>query len=101
MGKVLHPEQLAMLIMKPSDAAITVMLDPEEAEAPYKVAEQLLCRFDHVSIARLPMGTDPGASTRKQAWEAYDNAVKYTGDRRGRLSAIVGASRKKLEKIYQ
>jgi hypothetical protein len=101
MGKVLHPEQLAMLMLKPVDAAVTVMLDPEESEAPYKVAEQLMCRFDNVSIAWLPQGIDPGASTRKQAWEAYDNAVQYTGDRSGRLSAIVGASKKKLEKIYQ
>ena len=101
MGKVLHPEQLAMLLLKPSDAAITVMLDPEEAVAPYKVAEQLMCRFDNVSIATLPMGVDPGSSTREQAWEAYNNAVRFRGERTGKLSAIVGASRKKLEKIYQ
>jgi DNA primase len=101
MGKVLHPEQLALLMLKPADAAITVMLDPEEAKAPYDAAQQLMCRFDNVSIAKLPMGVDPGSSTKQQAFQAYNNAVRYTGERLSRLSAAIQSSQKKLEKIFQ
>lgn len=100
MGKTLHVEQLMMLTAKPVDVGMTIMLDPEEGEAPFKVAEQLLCRFDDVSIARLPDGIDPGASTRKQARRAIDSAVPYKGDRTAKITTIVGSSRRNLEKFY-
>ena len=86
MGKVLHPDQIAMLFTLPPDTGITIMLDPEEAEAPYKAALNLICRFDNVYIAKLPMGVDPGDSTKEQAQTAYDEAKQYTGERIAGLS---------------
>jgi DNA primase len=100
MGKVLHVEQMVMLASKPYDTSITIMLDPEESEAPYNVAEQLICRFEDVSIAKLPDGVDPGASTKSQASKAIYEAVPYRGNRMGKISAIIGSSRKKLDEFY-
>jgi hypothetical protein len=101
MGKTLHLEQLIMLVEKPRDAAITVMLDPEENEAPFKVAEQLICRFDDVSIAKLPNGVDPGSSTFEEASSAIVTSVPYKGDRTKKISSIIASSGKKLSKIYE
>lgn len=100
MGKSLHIEQLMMLTVKPVDAGITIMLDPEEGEAPFKVAEQLMCRFTDVSIARLPNGVDPGDSSKKQARQAIDSAAVYKGDRTEKVTTIIGSSRRNLEKFY-
>lgn len=101
MGKVLHPEQLSLLMMKPSGASITIILDPEEHEAPYDMAEQLACRFENIFIGTLPDGVDPGDTKQEQARVAYDGAKRYTGEKIGKLTSLVSASRKKLEKIYQ
>jgi hypothetical protein len=87
LGKELNREQLGLLCRKPSDASITVLLDPEEAEAPYKVARELTVRFEHIFIARLPDGVDPGDADRKQAWAAWDDAERYTGERTVGLKA--------------
>lgn len=87
LGKELNKEQLGLLCKKPVDAAITILLDPEEAEAPYKVAQELTARFSDIFIASLPDGVDPGDATRKQAWRAWDNAEHYTGERTVGLKA--------------
>jgi DNA primase len=97
-GKVLHAPQLLMLLRKPQDAAITVLLDPDQPTAPYAVAQQLTCRFERVYVAHLPEGIDPGASTAKQARQALDGAERYTGDRIPRLIASIASSRRAIEK---
>jgi DNA primase len=99
-GKVLHSAQLAQLFTRPLDSAITIMLDPEETVAPYGIANQLMCRNENVSIARLPSGTDPGDATKEQALEAYANAKMYTGQRTPVLSAKLEASRQRLSFLY-
>lgn len=80
-GKELHDRQLGLLCRKPVAAAIIVMLDPEETLAAAKVARKLGVRFQNVYIGKLPLGVDPGSSTRKQAWAAFDNAERYAGQR--------------------
>jgi len=99
-GKVLHSAQLTQLFTRSPDSAIVVMLDPEESIAPYDVAQQLLCKVNNVSIAMLPEGIDPGDSTSEQAWNAYNNAEQFDGNRQNRLRAILGASRAKISKQY-
>lgn len=86
-GKELHDEQLAMLVDLPSDTVFYVMLDPEELEAPVKVATRLSCHFDSIFIARLPEGVDPGASTPEDANKALEDAERFTGARKFTLEA--------------
>lgn len=100
MGKRLHADQLSMLRRWPSDAAVVVMLDPEEAKAPWETAKALAFHFASVYIATLPDGVDPGASTKVQAHAAYDAACRYNGER-GALAALVRNARKKMGGIYQ
>lgn len=100
-GKVLHSEQLRLLFRKPAVSSITIMFDPEETEAPYQVARQLLAHFSNISIARLPDGIDPGKSNSSEAWDAYNNSTKFSGERNGLLSDLVVSARKKLEEKYQ
>lgn len=99
-GKVLHPPQLRMINRLAASTSVTIALDPEEQEAPYKLAAQLACRFDGVYIAQLPLGIDPGESTKAQAKKAYESAKKFTGRQDG-LCAILADTKKKLGKIYQ
>ncbi len=101
MGKMLHMEQLRLLFRRTPDAAITVMLDPEEAEAPYRIAQQLLCKFENVYVAQLPAGTDPGDATKRQLRAAYDAAKPYGGERNEILSRLVESSGKRLSENYQ
>lgn len=100
MGKVLHVEQMIILSSKPRDASITIMLDPEESEAPYNVAEQLVCRFEDVSIAKLPDGIDPGDSTKDQVDKAISEAMPYVGNKLGKVTSIILNSRRKLDEFY-
>lgn len=88
-GKVLHTKQLELLFALSPDQAVTVMLDPEERIPPYSMAEALSVHFRRVYIARLPMGIDPGEASRSRAHSAYDNAERFTGDRRSRLRRTV------------
>ncbi len=90
MGKALHVDQLSLLYRKPSDAAVTILMDPEELEAPAAIAARLVAHFDHVSIATLPVGVDPGAATRIQADKAMAAATPY----RGRIQQVFGALEK-------
>ncbi len=101
MGKVLYVEQLMMLAKKPQDCGIIIMLDPEEIEAPYDVADQLIYRFDNVYIAKLPHGIDPGSSTKSQAHKAVSEAILYKGNRINRITDIITKSKFKLRKIYE
>jgi DNA primase len=86
-GKALHIEQLKLLFKLPSSKSVVIMLDPEELEAPYKVASQILCHFENVYISWLPDGVDPGKSERRVAYQSYKAAVRYTGDRIESLKA--------------
>jgi DNA primase len=87
LGKELNKEQLGLLCMKPADASITVLMDPEEPEAPYNVARELTSRFSNIFIGHLPDEVDPGDATRVQAWAAWDDAGRYTGERTSGLRA--------------
>lgn len=87
LGKKLNREQLGLLCKKPADAAITVMMDPEEISAPFEIARELHARFKNVFVASLPRGVDPGTASRKQAWAAWDGAARYTGERNSGLIA--------------
>lgn len=92
-GKTVHDEQLSMLMSLPADSAVTVMLDPEEAVAPFDVAERLSAHFANIYIAKLPEGVDPGGSSRTVAHRALDDATRWTGDRNARLRGrIAGAA---------
>ncbi len=105
-GKELHDEQLAMLRLLPPMAAVTVMLDPEEEVAPYKLAERLSLHFENIYIAKLPKKTatgkklDPGESTRKQAHKAVDEAVRWKSSRAPRVAAVVRQARKAWQKRW-
>lgn len=103
-GKELHDEQLDMLRALPPLAAVTVMLDPEEEIAPYKLAERLALHFENVYIAHLPRKTkdgkklDPGESTREQAHRAVDDAERWTSSRAPRIAAQLRQARKAWQK---
>lgn len=101
MGKNLSPHQLALLMKKPPDCSITVMLDPEEVEAPYDIAADLSTYFEHVAIARLPDGKDPGNADPVELKQVYGDAKKHTGRSTSKLEHMLGASRKKMEGFYQ
>lgn len=87
LGKELNREQLGLLCTKPADASITVMMDPEEPEAPFNVARELTTRFSNIFIGTLPDGVDPGDATRAQAWKGWDDSTRYTGQRTSGLMA--------------
>lgn len=101
-GKELHDEQMSMLMSLPSSTSMTVMLDPEEMEAPIKVATRLAVHFTDVYIALLaPIDgsddrgkLDPGNSTTKEAYAAIDNAKRWTGARLPRLQAKLAAAKR-------
>lgn len=102
MGKELHGEQFAMLLKRyPADTTVTVLLDPEEATAPYKAATRLLVRYTDVYVAKLPEGTDPGDSTPEEARKAMDEAVRFNGERGIALPGLLARTRKKIVEIYQ
>lgn len=103
-GKELHDEQLDMLRALPAQAAVTIMLDPDELVAPYKLAERLALHFEHIYIAKLPKKTadgkklDPGESTRAQAHHAVDDAEKWKSSRMPRIVASLRQARKAWQK---
>lgn len=81
LGKALHAAQLMLLATLPRDTPIIVMLDPEEHEAPFKVAAQLTCRFERIFTCRLEEGIDPGASKPDDVRAAIDRMTRFAGDR--------------------
>lgn len=95
-GKELHQEQLDMLAKLPRDVAITIMLDPEEETAPYKVADKLSSYFRTLYIAKLPDGIDPGDASKEVAQEAVDTARKWTGSRQDLLQAKLRQAKKQF-----
>jgi hypothetical protein len=89
-GKILHDAQLNMLAKAvPPSTAITVLLDPEEEQAPQDLAARLASYFDSIYIAKLPDGVDPGDSTREQAHDAIENAEKWKGGKHVRVRLAV------------
>lgn len=88
LGKALKDEQL-LLIARLRLTGVTVMLDPEEDEAPIAIARRLIPLVARVWIAHLPDGVDPGASTKEQAWAALRDAEPYTGDRGARARRML------------
>lgn len=96
-GKELHDEQLAMLTDLSPETAVTVMLDPEEQIAPLNVAQRLSLHFKSIYMAKLPLGVDPGSSTREEAHAAVDSAKKWSGGRAPLLSALLERSRASID----
>ena len=88
-GKELHDDQMTMLRKLPPETNVTIMLDPEEETAPYKVADQLSSYFKSIYLAKLPEGTDPGDATREVAQKAVDFAKLWKGSRQDRLAAAL------------
>jgi DNA primase len=92
-GKVLHKHQLNMInsYFGP-DTSFVVMLDPEEINAPFRVASQLACRYEDINIAKLPLGVDPGSATIDQVNDAINNAKSFSKWRTCLLSSKLAAS---------
>jgi hypothetical protein len=99
-GKVLHDEQMALLLDLPSDANIVVMLDPGEDKHAHEAALKLSTHFKNIFIGQLPDGVDPGKSTLLQANEAVERAKRWTGSRLSSTSSKVLSSRKLLSGRY-
>jgi hypothetical protein len=99
-GKVLSTEQLNMLFSRPAHVRVVVMYDPEEHTAPFGAAEQLITRFRNLYIGKLPLGTDPGSSTRKQARRAMDRAEPFDGNRNGKVKGAIASAREKLGRRF-
>jgi len=91
-GKTIHQQQKIVLSKLSNELSVTIMLDPEEEKAPVEIAKELFFMFTRIFIARLEIGIDPGSSTKKQAFDAYDFSTKYTG----RKKDIVFSLRKKI-----
>ncbi len=100
-GKVLSAIQLAMLFTRPADASVTVLFDPEALSEAYATGGKLLAHFSYVFVAQLPVGTDPGKSTRRQASKAHATAARFKGERGLRTIALVEATRQKLQQKYK
>lgn len=81
LGKMLTRAKRTLLSRLSPSTRIVIMLDPEEAEAPQKVALGLASHFGSVRIARLPLGVDPGSSEIGQVKESIKNSKLFTGDR--------------------
>jgi DNA primase len=81
LGKMLTRSKFALLCRLPSSTRVHVMIDPEERDSPYKIALQVAQHFREVRIALLPLGTDPGSSTRSQVYKSIESSKRYTGDR--------------------
>ncbi len=94
-GKELHQEQMAQLRTLPKDTALTVMLDPEEEVAPYKMADQLSSHFNFIYLAKLPDGVDPGDADQETAQNAVDGAKRWTGSRADLLNAKLREAKRK------
>lgn len=101
MGKVLHEEQKHLLFSRPKDSTVTIAVDPEEIDAKYDIASQLLAHFKRVYLATLPDGIDPGKSTKKQAHKAYYSAKLYDGNHVQKVVSKFKSSYKKLLNAYQ
>lgn len=99
-GKALSTAQLTMLFRRPEGTKVVVMYDPEEKTAPYAAAEQLLVRFRNLYIGRLPLGVDPGSSTKRQAFRAMDDAKPFDGNRLGRLTGLLEEAKGKISSRF-
>ena len=92
LGKEMSAEQdLLMKLTFSRDVCITLLIDPEERRAQYKIARKLSSYFEDVRIAKLPLISgddgqplDPGSCSADQARFAIANARRFVG----RSSAI-------------
>jgi len=94
-GKELHDGQLSLLMTLSKNSAITIMLDPEETVAPYKIAERLSVHFDYIFIARLPLmqikgePLDPGNAPKNIVYDALNKAERWNGSRLMKIRSFV------------
>ena len=65
-GRVMHKSQYELFCRLPRETKMIVMLDPEETADLERVAQKLCSHFEHVRIAELPMGEDPGSALFEQ-----------------------------------
>lgn len=66
--------KMSLLFELPRGTSITVLLDPEVKRQYIDATIDKIPRRHKVYLGRLPLGVDPGNSTREQAREAIDNA---------------------------
>ena len=77
LGKELGPGQRSQLLTLPSNTYITILVDPEEKRwTTDNIIAKLSLKFRNIFIGKLPMGVDPGSSTKKQAQLAIDTATR-------------------------
>jgi len=100
LGKVLHAEQKNLLLSRSNESAIFIMLDPEELEAPFFVARQLMNHFEKIFIAKLPENIDPGLATRKQVLKTLEEAKKFNGWTSKNLSFKLEEAKKNMDFMY-
>lgn len=88
LGKEMSSEQEFLLKQLPRETVVTLLLDPEEPRAQYKIAKRLADYFEVVRIAKLPLETDehgdpidPGSCSLEQAMEAVSSARLWEGRR--------------------
>lgn len=88
LGKEMSTEQEFLLKQLPRETVVTLLLDPEEPRAQYKIAKRLADYFEVVRIAKLPLETDehgdpidPGSCSLEQATEAVSSARLWEGRR--------------------
>lgn len=101
LGKILHPAQLSLLLKRPYDSALTIMLDSEEVEAPFEIGKQVSCLFDRVQVAKLPEGTDPASAEKDEIHEAYEKAAVFGDNIAANIGAKLQKSKKKLSEVWQ
>lgn len=68
--------KMSLLFDLPRGTNITVLLDPEVKRHQVDAVIDKIPRRHNVYMGQLPLGVDPGTTTREQAWEAIDNARK-------------------------
>jgi len=81
LGKMLTRAKRTLLSRLPPSTRLVIMLDPEENEAPERVALGLASHFDSLRIAKLPLGVDPGSSEPAHVEESVNKSKLFTGNR--------------------
>jgi len=80
LGKVVSDSQRRLLYKLPSDTNIFLMIDPGEKRREFdRAAAQLVGKFENLYVAKVPEGKDPGDCTEDEAFDAMDEAKKWTG----------------------
>jgi len=77
LGKELGQGQRAQLLSLPADTYVVVLIDPEEKRWIIDdIRDKLSLKFRNMFVGKLPIGVDPGSSTKKQAIDCVDSAER-------------------------